>query len=215
MKWTKSLERQRLPISDIAEPLITVTDIKHYFYCPRIIYFEHVLHAEPILGSQQECSKKKHEEYNLKENRRKDAIYYSPRLLGARKTFFVSLSSTKLGLKGTVDMIIQTANHEYIPVDFKNMTSNKGRAWTDHKYQLTAYALLIEENFDTHVKHGFINYLPEKLILKLKITPTMKTHVKRVLSHIRRIIKEEKLPQVRVAKQKCTGGCGFKYLCQI
>ena len=30
--WLK--KKQRLPISDIAEPFVSVTDIKHYIYCP-------------------------------------------------------------------------------------------------------------------------------------------------------------------------------------
>ena len=54
----------------------------------------------------------------------------------------------------------------------------------DHKYQLVAYALLIEPNFNTVVRRGFINYVPEGLVLQLEITPTMKSHVKRVLGHI-------------------------------
>ena len=94
------------------------------------------------------------------------------------------------------------------------MMSNHGRVWMDHKYQLTAYALLIDEIFGVCVKCGFVNYIPEELIIKLEITPTMKTHVKRVLGHIKRIIREETLPPVRVAKQKCTGGCGHKQICQ-
>lgn len=83
----------------------------------------------------------------------------------------------------------------------------------DHKYQLVGYALLVEENFGTVVRRGFVNYLPETLILQIEITPTMKSYVKRVLGHIRRIIKEETLPPIRVAKQKCAGGCGHRQVC--
>jgi len=101
----RSLESRRLPTSDVAEPLISVTDIKHYFYCPRIVYFEHVLHARPQLGSQQEDSKERHEEYVWKELRRKDAIYYSPDFVGARKMLFVPLCSSRLRLTGTVDLM--------------------------------------------------------------------------------------------------------------
>jgi len=43
--------------------------------------------------------------------------------------------------------------------------------------------------------------------------PTIKSYVKRVLGHIKRIIKEEELPPIRVIKQKCTGGCGHKQTC--
>ena len=210
--WLK--KKQRLPISDIAEPFVSVTDIKHYIYCPRLIYFDKVLHATPIFGSQQEDSKELHEEYVKKELRRKDAIYYSPEFVGAEKLLFTPLSSSMLGLQGNVDCLIKTAKGEYVPVDYKNMASDKGRVWMDHKYQLVAYALLIEENFGAVVRRGFVNYLPEALILQLEITPAMKTHVKRVLGHIKRIIKDEELPPIRVAKQKCAGGCGHKQTCQ-
>ena len=212
MGWLK--RKQRLPISDVAEPFVSVTDIKHYIYCPRLIYFDKVLHATPVFGSQQEDSKELHEDYVKKELRRKDAIYYSSEFVGAEKLLFTPLSSSVLGLQGNVDCIIKTASGESVPVDYKNMASDKGRVWMDHKYQLVAYALLVEENFDTVVKRGFVNYIPETLILRLEITPTMKSYVKRVLGHIKRIIKEEELPPIRVAKQKCTGGCGHKQTCQ-
>lgn len=205
--------RQKLPISDVAEPFVSVTDVKHYIYCPRIIYFERVLHAEPVFGSQQKEGREKHEEYIRKELRRKDAVYYSPDFVGAEKLLFVSLNSPRLGLTGQLDCVIKTAKDEYIPVDYKNMSSNKCRVWMDHKYQLVAYGLLVEENYGTVVKRGFVNYIPEKLILRVEMAPTMKTHVKRVIRHIKRIIKEETLPPIRVAKRKCTGGCGHKEIC--
>jgi len=205
--------RQRLPISDVAEPFISVTDIKHYLYCPRIVYFERVLHAAPQLGSQQEESKELHEEYVKKELRRKDAIYYSPEFVKAEKLLLTPLSSPTLSLQGCIDCIIKTEG-EYIPIDYKNMLSNKGRCWMDHKYQLTAYAMLIEENYQTQVRKGFINYIPEKHVIQLEITPIMKTHVKRVLGHIKSMIAQEKLPPIRVAKQKCAGGCGYRQICK-
>jgi CRISPR-associated exonuclease Cas4 len=205
--------RQKLPISDVAEPFVSVTDVKHYIYCPRIIYFERVLHTKPVFGSQQKEGREKHEEYIRKELRRKDAVYYSPDFVGAEKLLFVSLNSPRLGLTGQLDCVIKTAKDEYIPVDYKNMSSNKGRVWMDHKYQLVAYGLMVEENYGTVVKRGFVNYIPEKSILKVETTPTMKTHVKRVIGHIKRIIKEETLPPIRVAKHKCTGGCGYKQIC--
>jgi nitrogen regulatory protein PII len=50
------------------------------------------------------------------------------------------------------------------------------------------------------------------LILLLDIVPAMKSYVKRVLGHIKRIIKEEELLPIQVAKQKCTGGCGHEFI---
>ncbi len=127
--------------------------------------------------------------------------------------FFVPLYSSKLKLTGTIDLIIRTREDEYIPVDYKNMPSNHGKIWLDHKYQLTAYALLIDEAFNTHVKRGFINYIPEDKVIKLEITHAMKVYVRRVLSDIEKIIREERLPPIKTSKKKCAGGCGFKFLC--
>ncbi len=211
-KWLKS--QQKLRGSDVAEFVVSVTDVKHYVYCPRLVYFDRVLHATPVFGSQQEEGKESHEAYVGKELRRKDAIYYSPEFVGAEKLLFNPLSSDALGLQGNVDLIIKTAKGEFVPVEYKNMRSDDGRVCMDHKYQLVAYALLIEENFGTIVKRGFVNYLPETLILQFEITPTMKSHVKRVLGHIKRIIQDEELPPIHVTKHKCQGGCGHKQTCQ-
>ena len=129
-KWLRS--KQKLPMSDIAENFVSVTDIKQYVYCPRIVYFDRVLHATPIFGSQQEDSKELHEDYVRKELRRKDAIYYSPEFVGAEKLLFSPLSSSRLGLQGNVDCIIKTANGEYVPVEYKIMNSDKGRIHMQH-----------------------------------------------------------------------------------
>lgn len=143
--WLK--RKQKLPVSDVAEEFVSVTDIKHYIYCPRLVYFDRVLHATPIFGSQQEEGKEQHEDYVWKELRRKDAIYYSLEFIGAEKLLFTSLSSPVLGLQGNVDCIIRTAKGEYIPVGYKNMSSGKGKVCMDHKYQLVGYALLVEDCF--------------------------------------------------------------------
>lgn len=210
------LEGRRRPLaSDISEPLVSVTDIKHYVYCPRIVYFERVLHTKPQLGSQQEEGGEVHEEYVRKELRRKDAIYYSPEFKGAMKLLFTPLASRHLSLQGIVDCIIKTEKGEYIPIDYKNTPSDKRRIWMDHRYQLTAYGLLIEENYNTTVKRGYINYIPENLIIPLEITINMKNYVKNIIEKIKNIIREEKLPQIRVAKHKCTGGCGYKNICKV
>jgi len=211
-EWLK--RKQRMPVSDIAEDFVSVTDIKHYVYCPRLVYFDRVLHATPIFGSQQEDSKELHEDYVRKELRRKDAVYYSPEFVGAEKLLFTTLCSSALGLQGNVDLIIKTAKGEYVPVEYKNMNSDRGRVCMDHRYQLVAYALLIEENYEAVVRRGCVDYIPEGLILQFEITPTMKSHVKRILGHVKRIVKDEELPPIRVAKQKCQGGCGHKQVCQ-
>ena len=96
--WLK--RQQRLHVSDVAESFVSVTDIKHYVYCPRLVYFDRVLHATPVFGSQQEEGKESHEEQVAKELRRKDAVYYSSEFVGAQKLLFTTLCSDVLGMLG-------------------------------------------------------------------------------------------------------------------
>ena len=99
---------------------------------------------------------------------------------------FTPLSSRALGLQGNVDCIIKTAKEEYIPVEYKNMSSDGGKVCMDHRYQLVAYGLLVEDHFGVVVRRGFVNYIPEGLILQFEITPTMKSYVMRALGHVKR-----------------------------
>jgi hypothetical protein len=94
------------------------------------VYFDRVLHAQPVFGSQQEESQELHEEYVRKELRRKDAVYHSPEFAGAEKLLFVQLISEKLQLQGVVDCTIKTVKGEYIPAEYKNMNSDNGKVYT-------------------------------------------------------------------------------------
>lgn len=85
-EWLK--RQQKLHVSDVAESFVSVTDVKHYIYCPRLVYFDGVLQATPVFGSHQEEGKESHEDYVAKELRRKEAVYYSPEFVGAEKLLF-------------------------------------------------------------------------------------------------------------------------------
>jgi CRISPR-associated exonuclease Cas4 len=195
-------------------PLISVTDIKHYCYCPRIVYFEKVLHAEPRYESQQEESRRIHEELDEKEKRRKGALYYSKELLEAEKFFRVQLASNTLKIQGTIDCLIRTAT-DYVPIEYKNTLSDLGKPWSDHKYQLLAYALLIEEVYGTTVKTGYIDYIPEKIIVRIDFSSTMKTYTRKIIEAVHTMIAQERPPLISVSPRKCTGGCGYKWICCV
>jgi len=65
---------------------------------------------------------------------------------------------------------------------------------------------MIDECFDTLVRRGYVNYVPEKRVVRVDITPTMKAYVKRVVGHMRRVVEEGLLPPIRVSRAKCSGG---------
>ena len=182
---------------DREEFFITVTDVKHYFYCPKIVYFEKVLHSRPVLGSQQIKSGKMHEKIERIEKLQKQQN-------NVLRTYKVAIYSYKYRLSGTVDCILNdVTKKEYIPLEYKYMYSRKGREWTDHKYQLISYAILIEENYKTVVRRGIIKYVPENKVVELEITEEMKNYLKRIIINaIHNIIKDEREPLARIPESE-------------
>jgi CRISPR-associated exonuclease Cas4 len=198
--------------SDVDEEFCNVTDIKQFMYCPRVVYFERVMHARPIMGSQQAQSKEEHVHLEEKERKRKTAVWISNEFESAEKSYRLPLASEKLRLRGVLDLLL-ILQGELLPVEYKNTRSDKGRIRTHHKYQLTGYALLLEEAFGKTVLRGVANYVPEKLALIVDITPAMKRFTIRIISEVSRISREQFLPPVSVPPSKCHG-CGYFWVCQ-
>jgi CRISPR-associated exonuclease Cas4 len=196
---------------DAGEDTISVTDVKHYFYCPKIIYFDKVIHADAVLASQQEDARKKHEEKEKKDRRRK-TMFYEKQFPNCVKLFRLHLHSANLGIEGIADCMIVNGE-ERIPVDYKRMFSNRGSAWTDHRYQLTTYALLMEEEYSTIVRRGFVYYLPEDEAVEVRITESMKTYVKKTIRAIQNVIATGEEPVARIPRSRCSGGCGYLWIC--
>ncbi|MFB3766367.1 MAG: CRISPR-associated protein Cas4 [Methanotrichaceae archaeon] len=141
--------------------MITVSDVKQYLYCPKIVYFDHVLHVPKPPDQKLETGKEKHDDITAKERRRKGATFYILNSI-KQKLFHVALESSTLCLKGVLDYLIKT-EREYIPVDYKFGISNAGNVHLNHKYQLVAYALLVEDCSKTIVRRGYVYYSRDKI----------------------------------------------------
>lgn len=197
----------------MSEEFVTVSEVKQYAYCPRIVYYSSVLKADVKLSSQQWEGRVTHDEIHKKDKRRVSSILNVKEFLGARKLFGVSLESKPLMLKGTLDCLIIKDN-EYVPIDYKAMRSDKKKVWFDHKIQLAAYSLLVEEEFSTIVKRGFVYYEPEDLALKVTITPSLRRLTRMVIEEVIKIKEEEYMPKKTSNLRKCKGGCGYLWICK-
>ncbi|MBT9148388.1 MAG: CRISPR-associated exonuclease Cas4 [Syntrophomonadaceae bacterium] len=185
---------------------LRVSDLKQYIYCPRIIYFYYVLPIPRRATKKMEYGRLEHIEIMHLEKRRKLKAYG---LLDGTRNFQVFLQSARLGLHGLLDMTISTASGEVYPVEFKHSISKKG---LHQKYQLAAYAMLLEDSLRKPVRYGFLYLIPTKTIVSVEITISMREHVKKALSAIRNIIASEKIPGYIRSKQRCTD-CEFKNYC--
>ncbi|MEM3382018.1 MAG: Dna2/Cas4 domain-containing protein [Nitrososphaerota archaeon] len=83
----------------------------------------------------------------------------------------------------------------------------------DHKVQLSAYALMIDENLRTTVKRGATYYRKTNKIILTPITCEDKNRIKEMTRTISKIIMEEDYPKLRPNKKQCVN-CGFLKFCK-
>jgi len=184
---------------------ITAADIKRYAWCPRIIYFTHVLHLEERVTEAMEEGKEKHD----------DAIIAPivAQLKARRVIKGLDLISDTLRLSGKPDFIAETKFGELIPIEVKASSLDaSGKAKKDHIMQLACYALLIEDNFKKIVKRCAVYYLRDKRVVYIALTNDLKLEVKKAIDKSYKIIEQEEMPKVRQPISKCKN-CGYYRYC--
>ncbi len=185
--------------------VLTVGDVKQYFYCPRVVLYMYCLHSKRPTTYKMQEGLLEHEEIEERERRRSLKAYG---LIEGERQFNINLFSPRLALTGKLDMLIITRN-EVIPVDFKNTS---GRPGLNHKYQLTGYALLVEDLWNKPVRRGFIYLIPQKKAQEIAITDNMRLFFKQSLAKIREMIAREILPPPPRRQVYCTD-CEYRNYC--
>jgi CRISPR-associated exonuclease Cas4 len=185
---------------------LTVVDLKHYAYCPRIVYFTHVLHLQEKETEAMSYGKELQEE-----------VLLTPliRLVKAKEIAKdVELRSSTLPLSGKLDYLVVTKLGELIPVEVKwAEPTPKGKAKLDHRVQLAAYALMLDENRDTSVKRGAIYYRRASRLVLVPIQLEDKGNVRRIVKTIMETIEEEDEQSPRLKQKQCLN-CGFSMFCR-
>ncbi|MDQ7795011.1 MAG: CRISPR-associated protein Cas4 [bacterium] len=184
---------------------LRVSDVKQYAYCPRVVYYTYVLPVERRMTGKMEFGAEMHLELDRLEKRRKLRSYG---LEQGTRQFHVRLQSDRLGLSGVLDLLIVSPGGRF-PVEFKYV---RGRPSLNHKYQLTAYAMLVEDVFGEAVRVGFVYLIPVKEIVPLEITPAAREHVAKLLRSIRSLIRAERMPPPARVQGRCVD-CEYRKYC--
>ncbi|MGB9803133.1 CRISPR-associated protein Cas4 [Desulfofundulus sp.] len=184
---------------------LKVTDIKQYFYCPRIIYFTYVCPVPKKVTTKMEFGREAHLELDRLEKRRTFKRYNFQ--VGERK-FHTNLYSPRLGLEGRLDMHIISGG-DIFPVEFKH---SSGTAFLNHKYQLVAYAMLLEDTYNRPIRYGFIYLDAANDVIPVEITPNARLHVKETLARIRGMVASEYIPPKISFKGRCID-CEYRNFC--
>ncbi|MCL5290443.1 MAG: CRISPR-associated protein Cas4 [Bacillota bacterium] len=184
---------------------LRVTDIKQYVYCPRIIYFTYVCPVDKKITRKMEYGKEAHAELDRLEKRRTFKRY---NFGNAERKYHTQLYSPRLGLEGRLDMHL-VAEGEIFPVEFKY--SREGPS-LNHKYQLIAYAMLLEDAYRKPIRYGFLHLHPEGEITPVEITPNSRLFIKDIMDKIRTLVREERMPPATLRKARCID-CEYRNFC--
>jgi len=137
---------------DDSGPMIIISDVLEYLFCPRFIYFMHCLDIP------------QHEELKYKvirgrevhlEKGRMNPNYLRKRLGVIRRERDVFLASEELHIKGIVDEVLFLNDGTAAPLEYK-FAEFKQRVFKTYRYQLALHALMIQDLFDVTVNRGYL-----------------------------------------------------------
>lgn len=121
------------------------------------------------------------------------------------------LKDSRLELIGMCDKI-EIVDGKYYPVAIKNSNPPLKGVWDQDAIELVACAILLEEEFETDVFVGFIDY--EKIGDRRPVV--MDVNLRKglfdVMNEVKEITENKKLPQVKNNIKKCEN-CEYKDIC--
>jgi len=185
--------------------LIPVTDLKQWAYCPRVVYYHHVMPAPPKPTYKMKEGLAAQEMIESLEMRRKFREYG---LEPARRRFGPWLDNKELGLSGKIDLLLE-APEEIAVVDFKLTSGEPGQ---NHRIQLAGYSLLGESAYGRPARRAFLYRIPDNRIYVEPITEELRRAVKAAVVGIRKTGQSQLCPEPTDVRGRCVE-CEFANYC--
>lgn len=195
-------------LDDGNKPSFSVTDLKQWVYCPRILYYYYCLpDVRPTTYAMQiGIESGRHE---VRREERRTLRPYG--IDSGEREYNVRVESNYLGLRGEIDMVITTTGDpagEVIPVDFKMSR----RAGPHFKLQLAAYAVILEEVRHCKVDRAFLYYIPLRRAECVHIDGKLRRTLMATIGDMGKMLNREEIPPPTPHVRKCAA-CEFRRFC--
>ena len=135
-----------------------------------------------------------------------------------RNTFFQScmynflIRDIGVGLIGVIDKI-EVENGKYFPILLKTSNPPLRGVWDGDRMEVIANAILVEEEFHTHITVGFVDYLKIGERRPVVIDSTIRKKFFKMLKNINKIVENGEIPTVKANLKKCRN-CEYNDLCE-
>jgi CRISPR-associated protein Cas4 len=121
------------------------------------------------------------------------------------------VSSEALGLIGVVDQI-KIMKETVIPVELKTGSAPKEGIWPNHRLQLCAYLMLLEEQLNINLDKGIISYLDSDEERELILNPYIRQEVIETKIKVEKLLSGHNIPEQEKNENKCRN-CGLRNEC--
>lgn len=189
----------------MSEILLTVTDLKQWFYCPRVAYYMRCLPGVRPTTYRMQAARDAHAAEEDRERRRSLRTYG---LDSGERDYGVELSSGSLGVRGKIDLVVRRAD-EVIPIEYKDSPGRTGRHLL---LQLAAYGLLLEEATGLPARRGYLYFIPTRRARRVELDAALKTETRAAIAAIQAMIASEAMPAPTPWRRRCIE-CEFRRFC--
>ena len=189
----------------MTDETLPVTDLKQWVYCRRIPFYSHVMpgSGRPTFKMREAVSAE--EMFEKLEVRRRLDKYGLSR---AERRFGLWLVDETLGCSGRLDLLL-CGESEVAPVDFKLTSGDPGE---NHRMQLAGYALLAERWSGLPARRGFLYRIPDSRLFEVDIDDCLREQVRIAIQRIRRVCREQVLPEATAVRGRCVE-CEYQNYC--
>ncbi len=185
---------------------LTATDLMNYAYCPRIIYFVHVLKIPQYTTSKELQGRKKYETFE-DEHKRRQLV---SDLAGLRREYRLHLSSEKHEIHTFADCVLFD-DKERMAYPYQVKHGRKPHVLhRGQRLQICMETLLIEEVYDYHVPNGYIRFLVSDEVVRVDVSK--KEEVLKEFGEIRTMLTSEVVPVPSPYRRRCADCC-YNSLC--
>jgi len=123
----------------------------------------------------------------------------------------LKIKSKRLNLVGIIDKL-EIYEDRVVPFELKTGSTPKEGVWPDHRMQLAAYCMLLEENFSLKVSEGFVHYLDGQEKRKVVLNPFLKAEIVQLTNDVLSLLNQRELPDFTKNGNKCNK-CSLKEAC--